>query len=174
MDPARTLLDRELLLSSIVHELRGPITAVHGFMELDDREPRPGLESAVDRLTSLVATLSDTSVAPPESVSFHGIDVRVKGPVEVLDAAIAAMPHRSLSVELEREHAVVILTGVPVGELAAGWSLAQVRRWLAEGGPGLAGARLRIAARIVGALRYSSPIATGEAEAVVTIHLARG
>ncbi len=173
MDLARTLLDRELLLSSIVHELRGPITAVHGFMELDDHNPRPGLESAVERLTSLVATLSDTAVSPPEVVQLRGVAVRVKGPIEALEAAIAGMPHRSLTMELEREHAVLTLEGVPVGELAAGWSMTQVRRWLSEGGPGLAGARLRIAARIVGALRYSSPVMPGEAEAVVSIHFAR-
>jgi hypothetical protein len=174
MDPARTLLDRELLLSGIVHELRGPITAVHGFMELDDKTPRPGLASAVGRMTSLVATLSDTSISPPEVVSYRGLSVLVKGPIQVLELAIASLPHSAVTVELTTEHVVIQITGVPVAEVAAGWSLAQVRRWLVEGGPGLAGARLRIAARIVGALRYSFPLAAGESQGVVHIHLARG
>ncbi|MDP2311437.1 MAG: hypothetical protein Q8P41_00915 [Pseudomonadota bacterium] len=174
MDPARTLLDRELLLSSIVHELRGPITAVHGFVELDDQHHRPGLLSAVERLTSLVATLSQTAVSAAEVARFQGVPVVVKGPIETLDVALAGLPHREMTVELAPEHVSITLFGVPAAELAAGWSLAQVRRWLAEGGPGLAGARLRIAARIVGALRYSFPLSPGDTEAVVHIHLARG
>ncbi|MES2641239.1 MAG: hypothetical protein V4850_17245 [Myxococcota bacterium] len=174
MDPARTLLDRELLLSGIVHELRGPITAVHGFMELDDKTPRPGLASAVERMTSLVSTLSDTSISPPEVVSYRGSSVLVKGPIQVLELAIASLPHSAVTVELTPEHVVIQITGVPATEVAAGWSMAQVRRWLADGGPGLAGARLRIAARIVGALRYSFPLTAGESQGVVHIHLARG
>ncbi|MDP2306175.1 MAG: histidine kinase dimerization/phospho-acceptor domain-containing protein [Pseudomonadota bacterium] len=174
MDPARTLLDRELLVSGIVHDLRGPLTAIQGFTELYDRNPRPVLAPAIDRMTSLVSTLAETSVSPPDFVQFGGVRVRVRGPIGVLELAIASLPHRALRLELAPEHLAVEISGVPIAEIAAGWSLAQVRLWLAEGGPGLAGARLRIAARIVGALRYSFPLTPGESEGVVHIHLARG
>jgi hypothetical protein len=174
MDAARTFLDRELLLAGIVHELRGPITAVCGFIELEEDHPRPSLEAAVDRLTSLVNALSDSSVAPPARDTFRGVPVTVKGPLEVLEVAIAGLPHRSVDVTEGAEHVALAIAGVPIEELAAGWSIAQVRRWLAEGGPGLAGGRLRIAARIVGALRYTFPIVSGETEATVHIRLARG
>jgi hypothetical protein len=174
MDLARTLLDRELLLSGIVHELRGPITAVQGFVELEEDRARPSLVLAVDRLTTLVHTLADPAVASPEVVPFRGTPVRVKGPLQVLELALAGLPHREVAVEVLPDRVALTVTGVPAGEVAAGWSLTQVQRWLAEGGPGFAGARMRIAARIVGALRYSFPLVAGEAEGVVTIHLGRG
>jgi signal transduction histidine kinase len=174
MDAARTLLDRELLLAAIVHELRGPITAVCGFIELEEDHPRPSLAAAADRLTSLANALSDSSVSTPERDVLRGVPVTVKGPLEVLEVAIAGLTHRAVEVADAADHVAVTITGVPVEELAAGWSIAQVRRWLAEDGPGLAGARLRIAARIVGALRYTFPIVSGESESTVHIRLARG
>ncbi len=175
MDPVRTLIDRELLLSGIVHELRSPITAVQGFVELaEETNPRPGLEAAVDRLATLVNTLSETGVVPPYTAMFCGTEIRTKGPPEVLERALSLLPHRSLTIEARADHVALAIGGVPATEQSAGWSLAQVQRWLAEGGPGLAGARLRIAARIVGALRYSFPLAWGETEGVIHIHLPRG
>ncbi|MFN7146955.1 MAG: hypothetical protein ACK4YP_24485, partial [Myxococcota bacterium] len=96
MDAVATLLHRELLLSGVVHELRGPITAVQGFVELDEAHPRPGLEAAVGRLSALASRVGDPAVAPPETAVLFGTAVRVKGPVAVLERALAELPHRSV------------------------------------------------------------------------------
>lgn len=173
MDPVRTLLDRELLLSGLVHELRGPITAVQGFVELEE-SPRPGLEAAVERLTGLVDILAETQIAEPVVAMFCGTTIRCKGPPEVLERALSLLPHRSITVEVHADYVALAVGGVPAAEQAAGWSLAQVRGWLEQGGPGFAGARLRVAARIVGALRYSFVVPAGGTEGVVYIHLPRG
>lgn len=174
MDAVSTLLDRELLLSGLVHELRGAITAVHGYAELDASPPRAALEAAIDRMSGLVSTMAEPVAAPSARVQLLGEWVRVSGPPEALERAIALLPHASLTVEARGDIVCVEIEGVPATEQAPGWSAAQVSRWLAQGGPGLAGARLRIAARIVGALRCSFPIAWGENEGTITIHLSRG
>lgn len=172
MDPVRTLLDRELLVSGYVHDLRGALTAVMGYAELDS--PSLRVEEGLERVNTLVGSLSDTSVLPSEVAAFRGVAVRVRGPIAILEFALARLPNRGIT--LVESDGVVVLTvvGVPSAELAPRWSLATVQLWLAEGGPGFAGTRLRIAARIVGHTRYSHSLTGGDTEGTLTIHLARG
>src|SRR4051812_3647883 len=100
MDPARTLLNRELLVSALVHELRGRITAVQGFAELDAGRHGARIGAAHAGMTDLVATLSETASEPAGIAEFRGVPVRVRGPIEVLETAIAGLPHRAMELEL--------------------------------------------------------------------------
>lgn len=169
MDAARVLLDRELVLSAIVHDVRGPLTALLGWAELADD---PMIGETVGRVAGLVDELVQTG--PAHTATFEGRAVRVRAPIDILRIAIDELPHRSMEVREQGGEVIVEIHGIPAAEGEGGWSLAQVRRWLAEPGPGLAGARLRIAARMCGALGLSVVLAPGEAESVVTVRIARG
>jgi hypothetical protein len=174
MDPIRALLDRELFVSGVRHDLATSLTVVQGYVELDYPDARPELANAIADACSLLSLLSDPRAPRSESAWFRGARVRVEGPVEVLEWAVRELPHRSVRVEEGGRDVLVTIEGVPVGEQDPRWRLADVTRWLSEGGPGLAGARLKIAARIVGApCNFGNPVAdAGEGE--VYIHLPRG
>lgn len=174
MDAARALLDRELLLSGIVHDLRGPLTAVQGWAELEEEQGNLGPAGAIARVSGLLDAVADAAPRAAEVATFADRAVRVKGPIDVLRIAVDDLPHAATTVEDTEDAAIVRIEGVPAAEMPQGWSLTQVRRWLSEGGPGLAGARLRIASRIVGAVKLQAALVPGGAHGTVTIWLPRG
>lgn len=174
MDAARALLDRELLLSGIVHDLRGPLTAVQGWAELEEEQGSVGPAGAISRVAGLLDAVADAAPRAAEVATFADRAVRVKGPIDVLRIAIDDLPHASLALEDTDDATILRIDGVPAGEMPQGWSLTQVRRWLSEGGPGLAGARVRIASRIVGAVKLQAGFTPGGTHGTVTIWLPRG
>lgn len=174
MDPAHALLDRELLISGILHDLRGPLTAVQGWAELEEERGSPAVTGALTRVRTLLDGIADPTWAAPADAVFAGARVRVRGPIDVLKIAVDDLPHERIEVVSDGERVDVRIDGVPAAEIPQGWSMAQVRRWLEEGGPGLAGARVRIAARVVGAVRQHAALAPGSAHGSVTISLVKG
>ena len=169
MDAARALLDRELVVSAVVHDVRGSLTALLGWAELAD-DPMIGV--TLGRVVGLVDELVQSP--PTHAASFEGRTVRVTAPIDILRIAIDDLPHRSIEVRDQEGEVIVEIGGIPAVEAEGGWSLAKVRRWLAEPGPGLAGARLRIAARMCGVLGLSFALVPGEAEGVATMRIACG
>lgn len=174
MDPVRASLDRELIISAALHDVRGPLTAIQGWAELEEERGRAGPLGALARMLDLLDVLGDAAPHPPHVAELEGHLVRVRGPIDVLKMAIDDLPHREVRVAEEGETVAVRILGVPLGSMSSGWSLAQVRRWLAEGGAPLAGARLRVAARTIGAVRHDFAPVTGTEEGTATIWLARG
>jgi hypothetical protein len=172
MDSLRVLLDRELLISAIVHDLRGALTAAQGWAELEEGDDGP-LTRVLVRVATLVEDFAE-GVAPPATVELYGQTVRVTSPIDILHLAIDGLQHTAVAPRVEGDVAAFDIAGVPADEAVAGWSLAQVRTWLAEGGPGLAGARLQIAARRVGAARCQFAPSADGAHVVVTVRLPRG
>ena len=182
MDSACALLDRELVISGIVHDMNGRLMALHWFADATDgwRERSPNAPGtvgapgpAIEQLTRLGAALSDTAVGPIREGKFRGVTVRVCGPIEVLEVALEGLPSATVQIEVVPDHVAIRVTGVPAAEATIGWSFPDVERWRAEGGPGLAGARLQIAARLVGATQFAFPVPVVGATTSFLLHLAR-
>ncbi len=182
MDPACALLDREIMISGILHDMNGRLMVLQWFAHAIDewRERIPDAfrpigdpVPAIEQLTRLGGALSDTAVGPPGEAVFRGVPVRVRGPIEVLEVALSGLPSVAVQVEVMPDHVVLSVTGVPAAEATMGWSFSDVERWRAQGGPGLAGARLQIAARLVGATRCFFPVPVTGPTTSFLLHLAR-
>jgi hypothetical protein len=132
------LLDREVLRLGLAHDLRGAWTAARGLVEVMGSGWPAAAAPAVSRLDALATLLGGSPAAPL--------------PSEVLEVAWAALPadERHLSDD-DPDARVWTAHGVAPDGLATGWSLATAEGWLAAAHPGAAGARLRAAARLVGA-----------------------
>lgn len=170
----RLLLDRELAISAALHDLGGPLTAMQGWAELSTDLGGRGLDDVMERITAYLALIGDPRPGPPVVAEIAGCRVSVHGPIDILRIAIDDLPHREVRAWTEPDGVRVEIHGVPLEENASGWTLAEVRAWRATGGPGLAGARLRIAARVVGALRVSFTLSEERDSAIATIRLPRG
>lgn len=170
MDVRRLLIDRELLLSAALHDVRGPLTAVYGWAEMEEARVGSGPLSAIARVTAILDEAGDLGTRPFATEVYDGVPVRARGPIDVLQTAIHDLPHARVLVERVDELVAIRISGLTSEEFQSGWSLAQVRRWLNEPGPALAGARLRMAARLVGAVRLDVAPAAG----TVTIWMATG
>lgn len=170
MDVRRLLIDRELIHSAALHDVRGPLTAVQGWAEIDEDRIGPGPLGALTRITAILDSVGEAATPPAATQTFEGIPVRLRAPIDVLQTAIHDLPHARVEVERVGERVAIRISGLSGEELPSGWSLAQVRRWLEEPGPPLAGARLRMAARLVGAVRQDVDPEVG----TVTIWMAAG
>ncbi|MFZ5481902.1 MAG: hypothetical protein ACOZNI_34395 [Myxococcota bacterium] len=171
MKRLRAALDRELMVSAVAHDLRGSLTAAQGWVELED--PDGPLAGVLDRMALLVEALGDP-VGEPEVARIEGEPVRVVAPIDILKLAIDGLQHAARHTRVEGEEVVIELHGVPAAEIVGGWTLAQVRAWLRSGGPGLAGARLQVAARRVGASRCTWVHVADAPLVTVTIRMKRG
>jgi hypothetical protein len=175
MDVYRALLDRELLVTAVVHDWRNALNAITTAADYDDVAPYGPLGHATERMITLANRLSDAPLGTMELATFRGVSVRVRGPVTLLELALSQLPSTGMTVELHPEHLSITASGVPREELEVGWTSSRVEAWREHGGPGLAGARVRVAARLVGAMRCSGPMpAPGEYDGSLTIQLARG
>lgn len=175
MDVLRALIDRELLVTAVVHDWRNALNAVTTAPDYDDVAPYGPLGQATERMITLANRLADAPIAPTQLATFRGVSVKVRGPIAALDMALSDLPSAGMTIELHPEHLSITATGVPRSELEAGWTSARVEAWREHGGPGLAGARVRVAARLVGAMRCSAPMPPqGEYEGSMYIQLARG
>lgn len=175
MDVLRALIDRELLVTAVVHDWRNALNAVTTAPDYDDVAPYGPLGQATERMISLANRLADSPIGPVQLATFRGVTVRVRGPIAALELTLSELPSSSMTVELHPEHLSITAAGVPRAELDAGWTASRVEAWREHGGPGLAGARVRVAARLVGAMRCSVPMPPqGEYDGSMYIQLARG
>jgi hypothetical protein len=159
MHDALALLDRELLLSAIAHDMRGALTAVQGWVELSEDPGAAAVEPAVERLHVLVRAIGEpTGTARVESVlTSDGADVPVlaRAPLALLRAALAGLPHDGSEIVAGEGVLCIHLRGVPEVEACGGWSLEQARAWRDAATPGHSGARLRMALRLIGAVGHA-------------------
>jgi hypothetical protein len=155
MHDALDLLDRELLLSAIAHDMRGALTAVQGWVELSEDPGAAAVEPAVERLQMLARAIGEPMgkerVEPMPTTEGADVPVLVRAPLALLRAALTGLPHDGSEVVVSEGTLCVILRGVPEVEACGGWTLEQARAWRAAPTPGHAGARLRMALRLIGA-----------------------
>jgi hypothetical protein len=157
------IIDRELLVSGFCHDVRGPLTALQGFAELENLEDSSTCNLAIARLGELLralpfqgrrtrrADLSSAFAVPSTPVWVdHGF--------APLLSALDGLDHGPPHVVLVGDLAELVVPDLPVDEVRAEWTTFAVRRWDEHGGPGLRGARLRIAARLAGA-RHTTTVA---------------
>ena len=174
MELVHALLDREVLLAGLLHDLRGALTAVHGLLELGLPDAEPLTTASLGRLEALGQGLSNLPLGSVSTRTVAGHRVRSSAPIELLEGAIERLPHGRLRWEVGDAEVECFLDEVPSSERSAGWSADQARAWIASGGPGFAGARLRVAARMVGVSRFSFQLADGKACGTVSFRLPLG
>jgi hypothetical protein len=131
------LLDREVMRLGLAHDLRGAWTAARGLVEVLGAGWPPAAAPAVARLDALAALLGAVPSAPLSR--------------EVFEVAWRGLPCASASVDDTPDARVWTAHGVAPEGLVTGWSLAGAEAWHATSHLGLAGARVRVAARLVGA-----------------------
>lgn len=180
VDPSNELgwlaaLDRELLISAFCHDVRGPLTALDGACELAAAADNSTLRLATQRLGGLVERFSERpDRGESHCLALAGVpdDVPVKLVMEPeplylairrakLPAAKAVISDSRLSLrfELQRESG------------PTEWTMQIARTWLAEGGPALDLARVRVAARMCGG--SSTLEESGLARALLTLVFTR-
>jgi hypothetical protein len=156
------LLDRELLVSGAIHDLRGPLTALQGWAEIEPGEAAEAAGEACQRMREVLEELGRTApgelddIDLGEALGTSSCRAAVRGPPALLVAALEGLPGHLLTFEHTPTAVILWVGGLSLDAIVSGWSLRQVQTWIQEGGPGLGGARLRIAARLVGATRQTS------------------
>ncbi len=173
MDAARAWLDRELAFSALLHDLRSPLTALSA---VDDQAP--DLVPPWQRLAALVRDPPMPAYAPcavdiAALLHLPGSCIATfRAPPDLLIAALRTLPRAGLEL---RVNAGVLLAahGVPAVEGSPAWSVRAVEEWFARGGDGLAGARVRVAARLIGA-GVVFERAHGLAHGVLSLQFTRG
>ncbi len=153
------LLDREVLLAGAAHDLRGALTAARGGLELGEDGMPYELEPSFARLDDVAREM--------------GAVVIGHVPDGVLDVALAALVAARRLRRDEDGRRVDVLEGVVGAGIVRPWGLTLGRAWLAEGGDALAGARVRVAARLVGATCGFTPDADG-VHGTLTVRRAAG
>ena len=173
----RALLDRELYWTALFHDLRGPVTALGGLLEL---EPvvSPSQQHTCDRLSAMVADDLPNAGDHVEDLAvvlgvLGSAPASLAAPGEVLSSALLHVAHDGVTVTLGEHGVIVGISGISTIDGQSGWSLDQVRDWLSVGGPGLAGARLRVAARLCGAQAQVFTAPAGAAHGLLQLHFAR-
>lgn len=173
MENARLWLDRELAFSALLHDFRGPLTVLSGV-----EEQAPALARSWQRLTDLSRN-PPRPTFPPRAVDIAALLglpgtalAQFQAPSDVLVVAIEGLPRAGLELRVAKE-VTLSAHGVSVSEGAPSWTLATVEEWFARGGDGLAGARVRVAARLVGA-RVTFQTQAALARGVLSLHFARG
>jgi hypothetical protein len=169
MTDGGAILDRELLLAGITHDLRGALTAVQGWAELADEDTGAALEPVLARMRLLTDAIGDLDGVWREE-ALGALRVRVRAPLDLLTGAVRALPHGGEALRVEGGVVLWELRDVPETEAAAGWSHGQVRAWMREGGPGHLGARVRIALRMVGGAGHAFRL-TSAAACTLTLRL---
>lgn len=172
------VIDRELLLSAFSHDVRGPVTALSGYAELEGVAERSPLRLATARLVELVGYLPGrvrADVPVDLAVTFGGpcAMARTSGCMEPLSFALLALRHEPCALEESDLHWTVVIPGLLAEELTAEWNVQLVRGWECVGGVGRAGARLRMAARLAGAALVSFHHEPGAARGVLRIAFMR-
>lgn len=179
---ARTLwervIDRELLLSAFSHDVRGPVTALSGYAELEGVGERSPLRLATARLVELVGYLPGRVRAevPTDLAATFGVPSALaltSGCMEPLAFALMALKHEACELEESAQHWIVWIPGLLAEELTAEWNVQLVRGWEVEPSVGQAGARLRMAARLAGAALVGFQAPPGVARGVLRIAFVR-
>lgn len=162
MELIQTFLDRQLVASAYLHDLANSITPVLWAVEAAVEEGRMDAryEQTVERTPELFSAAREPPeplVPAPRPGVFRGFSVLIRAPIELLEYALAHIPHREVEVEVGAETIRWSILGIPEEEASGQWDVAKVREWMTSGGPGLAEARLQMAARVVGAT-YTAPV----------------
>lgn len=131
------LLDREVLHAGAAHDLRSALTAARGRLELREEGMPVALEPSFARMDGVAREL--------------GAVVQGHVPVCVLDEALDALGAVGRSRRDEEGRRLDILEGIDGTGIVRPWGLALAQAWLVEDGTALAGARVRVAAWLVGA-----------------------
>ncbi len=163
------LLDREVLATGAAHDLRSALTAARGGLELRDGDLVPDVEAAFSRMEDLAREL--------------GAVVLGHAPESVLDIALEALRAEERSRREEGGRRVEVLTGVFGAGIVRPWGFARAQAWVRAAGlarcendddaEALAGARVRVAARLVGATCAFAPDADG-VRGTLTVRRATG
>lgn len=163
MDPMlRGWLDREVAIANLLHDLRGPVSALQALAELLGPDCPELVSRTAGRLIRLLEAF------PTVGNQTHRVDlgellnlptpapVVLRVPPEMSQAAVEQVPALSREVEVDERVVVLRLKGVPAEE----WNPEATRN------PST-GARLRVASRLAGvlSLRYISEGERG------TVHL---
>ncbi len=151
-------LDRELALSAQLHDVRSTLTALSGLVELAGDQASPALQTTTQRLVAAIVALSSGAglvwrveeLGTP--LGLEPCTVAASAPTRLLLDALGALDHRGVSIRWHEATAWLTVAGVPLIEGEG----RPPRGWPPPGPdgvvPGLAGARLRTAARLCGAL----------------------
>lgn len=168
-------LDRELLISAFCHDVRGPLTALDGACELAAATDHSTLRLATQRLGGLVERFSER----PERILSS--DLQLPGvpkntPVRLamlpeplyVAARLAKLPAAKALIQDSR---LVLRFELARESGPTEWTMPIARAWLAEGGPALDLARVRVAARMCGG--SSTLEESGLARGLLTLVFAR-
>lgn len=171
------LIDRELRVSAFSHDVRGPLTALEGFAELEGFPEGSPLHLASGRLTEHLGFL--TQRAPrdgledlSECFGVPSCPVRTAAPLYALALTLSQLPHGAIELDDTGTDAVLLVNDVESAALTQDWNIAMVAAWLQNGGPELVAARVRISARVVGAVGVQLPLRS-LARGVLSIAFAR-
>jgi hypothetical protein len=153
VDFVQTLIDRELLVSAHIHDLSTTHMAVMWALETEVNSGRilPEVELKAQDVATLIHGMRDRVSSAAVPAVLWGERVLALGPVEALEISLVQLPHTRVTVSTTAEAVSWSIEGIPAQEGRVLWTVPMVREWLANGGPGLAYARMCIAARIVGA-----------------------
>lgn len=168
-------LDRELLISAFCHDVRGPLTALDGACELSSASDHSTLRLATQRLGGLVERFSER---PERVLSRH---LQIPGVPKTAPVMLAIVPDplyvalrlaKLPPVKADIQALRVVLRFDLARESGpTEWTMPIARAWLAEGGPALALARVRVAARMCGG--SSTLEESGLARGLLTLLFAR-
>ncbi len=131
------LLDREVLATGAAHDLRSALTVLRGGLELSAAGTLDDFEPTIVRLEETARALGSVTAG--------------RVPPQVLDAALDMLAARGRSVREENGRRVEVLEGVVAIGIVKPWGLRLAHAWMDDDGEALAGARVRVAARLVGA-----------------------
>ncbi len=151
------LLDRELLISAVCRDVRGPLTAIGGFAELNGEPLHSPVRQGVVRLTQMLSFLPARTVATVEEdisdfFPVSSVTVMTAG-LRLLAAALGDVPHGELQLVVTETTAELFIFDLDAAELGVDWNVAVIRGWEAGDPVGKLGARLRMAARLAAASR---------------------
>lgn len=145
-DLFRGWLDRELLVASTLHDLRGPVAALQGLVELLGPECPEMVSRIAARLFRQLESfpLQAQQLHPADLGDVLGLPIRapvlLRIPPAMLRYAVQQVPHGTVTVAVEEKIVVLRLTDVSETD------------WSPDTRNPTAGARLRVAARLAGAL----------------------
>lgn len=178
---AHAWLDRELILAGFFHDLRGGLTSLQGCLDLDGPSMSAILRSVSDRLIGIcdqVGTVGSLREAAVDLGPALHLDrpllLLLKGPAELLSYAIDEVVFERLQVQEGEAVTTLTLHGVSSADGEHAWTRQEAEQWLQAGGTGYAGARLRIAARLLGAIGQAYETGGADGKGSLLIQFRRG
>ncbi len=152
-----TFLDRELLVSAVCHDVRGPLTAIDGFAELDGVHVRSQVRQGVVRLNQMLSVLPARPVADRDEdlADFFAVPSAraMTAGLRLLQEALGDLPYGVLELVQSETTVELLISDLDAAELGVDWNVAVIRRWEAGDPFGKRGARVRMAARLAAASR---------------------